>query len=187
MEDSVLYLDTSEQTAEWRLSWTAVAFLIATVVFIIFLGVSLSRVGQTQPTSGPAPDFTLRTFEGDAFSLADQRGKVVIINFWASWCEPCRDEAPILQDVWERYRDRGVAMVGVAYLDVERDSLAYIEEFGLTYPHGLDVGKAISDQYKIQGVPETFIVDQEGNIVKLYIGPVVEGQLDAILDRLLET
>ena len=78
-------------------------------------------------------------------------------------------------------------MVGVAYLDVERDSLAYIEEFGLTYPHGLDVGKAISDQYKIQGVPETFIVDQEGNIVKLYIGPVTAGQLDTILDRLLET
>lgn len=150
------------------------------------LGASLLRVGQSQPTSGPAPDFTLQTFEGDVFRLADQRGKVVIINFWASWCVPCRDEAPILQDVWERYRDRGVVMVGIAYLDVEKDSLAFTEEFGIIYPNGLDVGQLIAKQYRIQGVPETFIVDPGGNIIEFHAGPASVGQLDAILERELQ-
>jgi cytochrome c biogenesis protein CcmG/thiol:disulfide interchange protein DsbE len=98
---------------------------------------------------------------------------------------PCRDEAPILQDVWDRYRDRGVILVGVAYLDVERDSLAFIEEFGITYPNGLDIGEKIAKQYRIQGVPETFIIDQNGEIIELYVGPAQEGQLDAILERVL--
>jgi cytochrome c biogenesis protein CcmG/thiol:disulfide interchange protein DsbE len=124
----------------------------------------------------------LTTFDGELFSLADQRGKVVIVNFWASWCVPCREEAPILQDVWERYRDRGVVMVGVDYLDVERDALAFIDEFGITYPNGLDMGKAISKRYRIKGVPETFIVDQNGNIVEFYVGAAKEGQLDSILN-----
>jgi cytochrome c biogenesis protein CcmG/thiol:disulfide interchange protein DsbE len=149
------------------------------------LGISLARAGQTQPASGPAPDFTLRTFDGELFSLAEQRGKVVIVNFWASWCVPCREEAPILQEVWERYRGRGVVMVGVDYLDVERDALAFIDEFGITYPNGLDMGKTISKRYRIKGVPETFIVDQEGNIVEFYVGAAKEGQLDAILEPLL--
>ena len=187
MTDSVIYQDPAEQETKWRVGWGTIAVMIVLVLFIGMLGVSLIRAERTQPTSGPAPLFTLKTFNGEVFKLAEQRGKVVVINFWASWCVPCRDEAPILQDVWERYRDRGVVLVGVAYLDVERDALAFIEEFGITYPNGLDMRKAISAKYRIQGVPETFIVDQTGNIVEMHIGPATEGQLDAILDDLLET
>jgi cytochrome c biogenesis protein CcmG/thiol:disulfide interchange protein DsbE len=187
MADSLSYLEPSERTKRGRPSLTAIALIIGAMVVVIMLGISLARAGQTQPASGPAPNFTLGTFDGDLFSLADQRGKVVIVNFWASWCVPCREEAPILQDVWERYRDRDVVMVGVDYLDVERDALAFIEEFGITYPNGLDMGKAISKRYRIKGVPETFIVDQKGDIVEFYVGPAKEGQLDAILEPLLGT
>jgi cytochrome c biogenesis protein CcmG/thiol:disulfide interchange protein DsbE len=186
MTDSLSYLEPPEQVKGRRLSLTAVVLVVGATLVVIMLGISLARAGQTQPASGPAPDFTLRTFDGELFSLAEQRGNVVIVNFWASWCVPCREEAPILQDVWERYRDRGVVMVGVDYLDVERDALAFIDEFGITYPNGLDMGKAISERYRIKGVPETFIVDQEGTIVEFYVGAAKEGQLDAILEPLLE-
>jgi cytochrome c biogenesis protein CcmG/thiol:disulfide interchange protein DsbE len=183
MVDSLSYLDPVEETERRRISPTAVIILLVAMLMLVVIGVSLARAGRTQPNSGPAPDFSLQTFDGGTFSLADQRGQIVIINFWASWCVPCRDEAPILQDVWERYRDRGVVLVGVAYLDVERDARAFIDEFGITYPNGLDMGKVISKRYRIQGVPETFVVGQNGEIIDFYVGPAKAGQLDAIIEQ----
>lgn len=183
MADSVSYLDPVEQTDERHVSLITVALVLGVVVTLVVLGINLMRVGQQQPTSGLAPDFSFQTFDGDTFSLAEQRGQIVIVNFWASWCVPCRNEAPILQDVWERYRERGVVLVGVAYLDVERDALAFIDEFGITYPNGLDVSQQIAKRYRIQGVPETFIVGSNGEIVDFHVGPATEGQLDAILER----
>lgn len=163
----------------------SIVLMMGIVLAVAVIGVALARRNLSQPTSGPAPDFTMTTFEGAQFRLSEQRGKVVIVNFWASWCGPCRDEAPILQSVWERYRDQGVVLVGVAYLDSDSDSRAFIEEFGITYPNGPDVGTRISDQYRIQGVPETFIVDQNGDIARFIIAPVQPGQLDAIVEELL--
>lgn len=160
--------------------------LIASIVLVAAVfGFALARRNQSQPTSGPAPDFTITTFDGSPFRLSEQRGRVVIINFWASWCIPCRAEAPVLQAVWERYRERGVVVVGVAYLDSDSDSRAFIEEFGLTYPNGPDLRTEISQAYRVQGVPETFIVDQQGNIAHFIYGAVNETQLNAMLDGLL--
>ncbi|MBZ0291531.1 MAG: redoxin domain-containing protein [Anaerolineae bacterium] len=165
----------------------SVLLIGALVVIVLIIGIALARQLQTQPETGPAPEFTLTTFNGEIFRFGAQRGKVVVVNFWASWCVPCRDEAPILQSMWERYRDRGVVLVGIAYADTESNSLAFIDEFGITYPNGPDVGTRISEDYRITGVPETFVIDQAGNIVDLIIAPVQEGQLDAIIDDLLVT
>ena len=110
----------------------------------------------------------------------------MVINFWASWCPPCRDEAPLLQDFWERYRDLGVVLVGITYADTEGASLAYIDEFGITYPNGPDTGTKISEDYRIAGVPETFIVDQSGNIQAFWAAPIQPGQLEEVVDGLLE-
>lgn len=160
--------------------------LIAGIVLVAAVfGLALARRNQSQPTSGLAPDFTITTFDGSPFRLSEQRGEVVIINFWASWCIPCRAEAPVLQAVWERYRDQGVVVVGVAYLDSDSDSRAFIQEFGLTYPNGPDLRTEISQAYRVQGVPETFIVDQQGNIAHFIYGAVNEPQLNTILDGLL--
>src|SRR5690606_10286009 len=112
MADSASYLDPVEHTGEQRFSLITLALILGVVVTLVVLGISLLRVGQQQPTSGLAPDFSFQTFDGGTFRLAEQRGQVVIVNFWASWCVPCRDEAPILQGVWERYRERGVVLVG---------------------------------------------------------------------------
>lgn len=162
-----------------------ITLLVGFIIFAGVIGLQLAARGDTQPTAGQAPDFELATFDGNTLRLSALRGSVVIVNFWASWCVPCRDEAPILQDLWERYRDRDFVLIGVDYADVEAEALKFIEEFSITYPNGLDMGTRISDMYHIQGVPETFVIDRQGNIRKFIIAPVQPGQLDAIIDPLL--
>jgi cytochrome c biogenesis protein CcmG, thiol:disulfide interchange protein DsbE len=168
-----------------RLGPASVALLVGFILFASVVGIQLMARGVTQPTSGQAPDFALTTFEGDTFRLSDLRGKVVVLNFWASWCGPCRDEAPTLQSLWERYREQGVIVVGVDYADTESGARKFIEEFGITYPNGPDMGTRIADEYNIQGVPETFVINQQGNVVQFIIAPVQPGQVDATIDRLL--
>lgn len=182
--ENLLQEDKVEAPAR-RFSPISVALLVGFMLFAGVIGVQLIASGVTQPTSGPAPDFELTTFEGDTFRLSDFRGQVVVVNFWASWCGPCRDEAPVLQDLWERYREQGVVLVGVDYADVEANARAFIAEFGITYPNGPDTGTRISEHYRIQGVPETFVIDQAGNVVRLIIAPAQPGQLDTTIDRLL--
>jgi cytochrome c biogenesis protein CcmG/thiol:disulfide interchange protein DsbE len=163
----------------------AILGLIGFVAVAALFGIALIDKNRTQPTRGTAPDFSLTTFDGQTVNLSDLRGKVVVINFWASWCIPCRDEAPDLQRTWERYQERGVVFLGIAYTDTERNALAFIQQAGTTYPNGLDIRTRISARYHIQGVPETFIIDREGNVVEFVMAPLTEAELSARLDRVL--
>jgi cytochrome c biogenesis protein CcmG/thiol:disulfide interchange protein DsbE len=132
-----------------------------------------------------APDFTVQTFDGNSLSLADLRGQVVVINFWASWCLPCEEEAADLENTWRHYRDQGVMFVGLAYVDSETESLAYLDRFDITYPNGPDLGTDISHRYRIRGVPETFVVDQNGTLRALFVGPTTQARLMAAIEPLL--
>ncbi|MHB8626423.1 MAG: TlpA family protein disulfide reductase [Aggregatilineales bacterium] len=159
--------------------------MVVPIFIIAGLGLGLIQASRTQVRSGPAPDFSLKPFDGGTFTLSEQRGQVVVINFWASWCVPCRDEAPELNAIWSEYRNRGVVMVGVDYLDNENDALAFLKEFNVQYLNGPDIGTKIADAYHIKGVPETYIVDKHGVLAMTIPLPTTASALRPILDELL--
>jgi len=161
--------------------------LLAVVAFLILLALGLRARGAGPVSQGMAPRFVLTLFDGGQLSLEELRGQVVVINFWASWCGPCLDEAPILEQVWRDYKDQGVIFAGIDYVDTEPDARAYMKRFDVTYPNGPDLGSKIAQAYHIRGVPETYFVDREGRLAKSKIGPLSsEAELVAILDNLLQ-
>jgi cytochrome c biogenesis protein CcmG/thiol:disulfide interchange protein DsbE len=149
------------------------------------LGWGLINVNRGQLSSGMAPDFTITSFEGETITLSELRGQVVIINFWASWCPPCREEAPYLEATWRKYQDQGVFFIGVDYVDTEKEALAYIDEFDISYFNGPDIGTQISHDYRMEGVPETFYVAKNGELRGLKIGPLYPPELDQMIEELL--
>jgi len=174
-----------ETSEEPRSIYVKIGALVVAVVFLAILGIGLVQRTEGRPESGPAPDFTLQLFDGGSLRLSDLRGQVVVINFWASWCQPCKDEAPDLERVWRRYKNKGVVFIGVNWSDTESKARAYIEEFDVTYPNGPDLGRRIGQRYRIRGVPETFFVNKAGEIAEVYISPMTETQLVSRIERLL--
>jgi cytochrome c biogenesis protein CcmG/thiol:disulfide interchange protein DsbE len=143
---------------------------IAIVGLLVFGFLSSDR-GRPQPGEA-APDLRLTLLDGSQIALRDLRGQVVVLNFWASWCDPCRREAPELQQVWEQYRDRGIAFVGVTFHDAKGASQRFVERYGLTYPNGVDERGRISQTYGVVAVPETFIIDRDGAIASVHVGEI---------------
>jgi len=160
--------------------------LVIILAFLALLTYGQIRKGISQPKSGPAPDFTLTLFDGGEITLSDLRGRPVILNFWASWCDPCKDEAPLLEAAWRRYKDQGLMVIGVDYLDQEPQARAYLEEFQITYPNGPDLGSRIARRYFIRGVPETFFIDPNGEIRSFKEGPFVDmAELEARIQEIM--
>ncbi len=148
------------------LVWALVLGLLA------LLGVGLIRAQQGPIGVGArVPDFTLTTFDGPQIKAADLRGRVVVVNFWASWCKPCEQEAAALEQAYQQFKDQGVVFLGVNYVDTEPEAKAYLARFGITYPNGPDLGTRISQAFRIRGVPETYVVDPNGDLASVKIGP----------------
>ncbi|MCU0511242.1 MAG: TlpA family protein disulfide reductase [Anaerolineae bacterium] len=164
----------------------AVVLLAGTALVVGLLALQLARQNEIQPQPGqPAPAFQLVDFAGQPFSLADYRGQIVVLNFWASWCAPCRDEAPDLQAIHEAYAGRGVTILGVNWLDSDSAARAFMQEFGLTYRNAPDTGEVVAKRYNIQAAPENFILDRQGVVVQTIIGPLDYDRLVVLLDDLL--
>ena len=158
-------------------------------VLLLILGIGLFRSQQGQVAKGEmAPDFELAAFYGGTYRLSDYRGSVILINFWASWCESCKPEAKDLEAAYQYYAPRGdVLFLGVDYVDAELEALAYLEEFEITYPNGPDKETKISQAYRVQGVPETYVIDQNGMISYVRIGPFESlEEIKSIIDPLLD-
>ena len=165
------------------------AGLILTFAIVLAL-LGLLAWGLVKVQAGPrdkgrAPDFTLTGFDGRQAKLSELRGQVVIINFWASWCLPCREEAAYLEQTWRKYKDKGVVFIGVDYVDTEKEALAYIKEFDITYINGPDLGTRIAQAFNIKGVPETYYVAKNGELRGVQIGPLKSPQLDKKIEELL--
>lgn len=157
--------------------------IILALLGLLGWGLIKAQTGPLQ--TGMAPDFSLIGFDGREVTLSELRGQVVVINFWASWCQPCRQEAAYLENTWRKYKDQGVVFIGVDYVDTEKEALAYIQEFDITYINGPDLQTRISQAYNIQGVPETFFVAKNGELRGVHIGPLVPPQLDDKIEELL--
>lgn len=172
-----------------------VAVVAAVVGLLALLGWGLLRQGQIPGIAvnttgqigrvlpGPAPDFAIQRYDGPAFRLSEQRGKVVVVNYWASWCPPCREEAPVLERGWRRYRDRDVVFVGVDIWDTERDARDFLRQFGVTYPNGPDPRGNAAIDYGVTGIPETFFVRPDGTIARHWLGPLTDAQLAAFVEE----
>jgi cytochrome c biogenesis protein CcmG/thiol:disulfide interchange protein DsbE len=150
------------------------------------MGWALVQSRRGPRDSGLAPDFTLAGYDGRTVTLSKLRGQVVIINFWASWCLPCREEAAYLEQTWRKYQDQGVVFIGVDYADTDGPALAYLKEFEITYINGPDLGTRISQAYNIKGVPETYYVAKNGELRGVKIGPLQAPELDQKIEALLQ-
>jgi cytochrome c biogenesis protein CcmG/thiol:disulfide interchange protein DsbE len=159
---------------------------------IILLGIVAIQLVKSQQGSieigKPAPDFVLTTFEGQDYDSEELRGKVLVVNFWASWCNPCELEAEDLQTAWTMYEPTGdVLFLGVDWTDTDSEAKAYMDKFGITYPSGPDYGTRISQAYRTTGVPETYIIDKDGILAYVKLGPFSSLQeIMAAIDPLLE-
>lgn len=191
MTQSTQTITNTEQDIKKTPVGRIVVLAVGLLLLLGFFGVvavSLQNPESTDLAGRAAPEFTLPLFdqfEEEEITLSELRGQVVLINFWASWCVECYKEADLLEQAWRDYKDQGVMFIGVDYLDTEKAGLAYMEKYNITYPSGPDIGDKISDDYAITGVPETFIIDKDGNIAHVQIGPISKPQLYGILDKLV--
>ena len=131
-----------------------------------------------------APTFTLDRLDGKGkLALSDLRGKAVAVNFWASWCDPCKDESPFLERIWRENRKRGLVVLGVDANDFRADARRFIRRYGLTYPAVYDGPGATIDDYGVTGFPETFVLDREGRVVAAFVGAIATDEEKARLER----
>lgn len=166
-----------------------IAAFILLLGFVAFLAIGLQRQNASgQRAAGMAPDLEFTTFDGETVRLEDLRGQGVVVNFWASWCDPCRAEADLLEQAWRREKENGIVFLGIDYLDQEHAALAYIEEFDITYPNGPDLRSDIARRFRIKGVPETFFIAPDGSIASTVVGPILgENDLQQRLDLIRPT
>lgn len=183
MDENLIQNDEKSYGLGKILAWVFVIGLL------LLVGVQLVESQKGISARGDvAPEFVLTTFEGVEYRSEDLIGKVVVLNIWASWCKPCEQEADDLQAAWELYEPRGdVIFLGVDYVDTDKEAKAFIERFSITYPNGPDIGTRIYASFRARGVPETFIIDKNGKIAFVKIGPFASLiEITSAIDPLLE-
>jgi len=167
-------------------AWVITAAFAVLFAFLALIAWGLNRT-QAEPIGlgDEVPAFTLTTFDGEKIFTRDLAGKVIVVNFWASWCKPCEQEAAEMEQAWQQYKDGGkVAFLGVAYVDTEPESRKYLERFSVTYPNAPDLRSKISQLFRTRGVPETYIIGKDGRLKQIKIGPFASLQeVTAMIDK----
>ena len=161
-------------------------WLVPVVAVFVVGGIGLFRARPEAEIGRPAPGITLPALDGDGdISLAGLRGKPVVVNFWASWCDPCEDEAPEFRRAANEFGD-DVHFLGVTMLDAVTPAQDFIERYKIPYPSVLDTRGVIAKRYGVTGVPETAFIDADGNLVGRYIGAFTDDQLDDAVEALID-
>jgi cytochrome c biogenesis protein CcmG, thiol:disulfide interchange protein DsbE len=170
--------------------WVIILAFALLVGFMALIGWGLNRSMRGSIAIGDTvPGFAMTTFSGQPVDMSQYAGKVGLVNFWASWCKPCEQEAAELEQAYQHYKPDGkVVFLGLTYVDTEPNSLAYIQKFGITYPNGPDLATKVSQMFRVRGVPETFIIDQNGKLAYFKAGPFestdeIVGIIDGILNK----
>ena len=172
------------------LIWVLLIGLLA----IVAMGLRRAQQGTVQPgqkiDSFSLPLYSDYQLDGkNEIKLEDLRGKVVVLNFWASWCKPCEQEAAEMQAAWKEYEPTGkVVFLGADYVDTEPNARVYLKKFGISYANGPDLATKISQYFRIKGVPETYFIDQEGVLRYVQVGPFtsaaqIRSQIDSLLNE----
>lgn len=176
-----------------RKRWGLRLALLSIVSLTVLLGVVFgSRFGEDprlveSPLIGkPSPQAVLPYLEQDGeLSLSDLRGRIVVLNFWASWCVGCRLEHDDLLTAANAYREKGVQFVGVVFQDERDDAIAFLDELGRGYPNVVDVDSRLGVEFGVYGIPETFFIDPDGTVVAKISGESTVAALSAVLDDIL--
>jgi len=171
-----------------RFDWIVVTVVVA-LLGTAWIGLSRVPAKGINPNGRPpapqighpAPDFTLTTLDGDTVSLGDLRGQVVLINFWATWCGPCRAEMPDIESVYNQYRDEGFVVLAVNDAEPEQIASAYVDELGLTFPVVMDPAREAQRLYQVRAFPTSFFIDEDGVIQEAIFGsmtrPVIQDRV----------
>lgn len=170
------------------MSWQKVLIPASALPLLALFAYGLTRDPSVIPSplpGSPAPEFRLETLKGDSIALSELRGRVVVLNFWASWCLACIEEHPFLVEADRRYRGQGLSLLGVVYQDSRENAVRYIARMGGDWRNVLDPGARVSIDYGVYGVPETFFIDREGRVAYKQIGPVNREVLTTWIERLL--
>ena len=170
-----------------------VIFLLAMLIagFTIFLAIGVMGTTTATSRSGKelvgkkAPSFVAPKVGGQLVSLENYKNKPLVLNFWASWCPPCRDETPGMERIWRKYEDQGVVILGINVQDGEKEAERYISEFGVTFSNALDLDGSITVDYGVTGLPVTFFIDNDSVVTGRWVGSISEGRLDNWVSNLI--
>ncbi|GAC1342636.1 MAG: hypothetical protein NVSMB27_01740 [Ktedonobacteraceae bacterium] len=179
-----------------------IIFIIVSLINAALLALLWSQLltpAQNQSTSGstqssrppdghPAQDFTAASLSNSAapaIHLANLKGKPIVLNFWASWCDPCKREAPILQSAWQRVQSQDVIFIGINYQDAQSDALAFLRTYSITYPNVQDPNSSTAINYGVTGVPETVFIDRRGIVVHKIIGELTTQMLQSNIQQIV--
>ncbi len=180
---------TTKPIAKRPSVWVSALVFAALIGFLVISAFQLKRVKSGPVTIGAdVPPFALSTFDGQNFNTADLKGKVVVVNFWASWCVTCKDEAAALEQAWQDYKPGGqVVFLGMDYVDTEPEALDYLQTWGITYPNGPDLRTEVSQMFRVTGVPETYIIDPLGRLQYVKKGPFTSlAEIESAIDLVLQ-
>jgi len=170
-----------------------VIFLLAMLIagFTIFLAIGVMGTTTATSRSGKelvgkkAPSFVAPKVGGQLVSLENYKNKPLVLNFWASWCPPCRDETPGMERIWRKYEDQGVVILGINVQDGEKEAERYISEFGITFSNALDLDGSITVDYGVTGLPVTFFIDNDSVVTGRWVGSISEDRLDNWVSNLI--